>query len=103
MGRNAKSWKHAHGLDLQAKPSLTGLSATNEWREFVKETSTGKFYAIGFCLLCGGLTLVGLVASIVFGSQKNFRLGNLILAGGGYSVFCKLKRWVSGRTPSSAK
>jgi hypothetical protein len=103
MGRNPKKRKHARDLGRQAEPSLNGLSATNEWREFVRETSTAKFYAIGFCVLCGGITFVGLVASIVFGSQKNFRLGNLILASGGYSVFCKLKRWVSGRRPSAAK
>jgi|SRR5271170_5466620 len=103
MGSKIKRREHYHDLGRQAKPSLIGLSTTNEWREFVRETSTVKFYAIGFCVLCGGVTFVGLVASIIFGSQENFRFGNLVLAGGGYSVYCKLKRWVSGRRPSPAR
>jgi hypothetical protein len=89
MGRNPKGRKHTHDLSGQAEPSLIGISATNEWREFVRETSTAKFYAIGFCVLCGGITFVGLVASIVFGSQKNFRLANLNTSE--WRLFCVLQ------------
>jgi hypothetical protein len=103
MGRNAKRRKHTHDLGRPADANLIGLSARNEWREFVRETSTAKFYAMGFCVLCGGITFAGLVASVVFGSQRDFRLENLVLASGSYSVFCKLKRWVSGRRLSPAK
>jgi hypothetical protein len=97
MGRNTKTRKRFPKSSCQPGQTLIGLSARNELRQFVKETSTAKLYAIGFCLLSAGITFVGFVTSLFLGSQKSFGLGNLVLAGGGYSVLCKLKRWVIGR------
>jgi hypothetical protein len=96
MGRNVKSPKGSGKLTRQSSRGLIERSARNEWREFVRETPTGKFYAIGVCAVCLGTTLPGLVV-LVFGSQRNSRLGNLLLATGGYSVLSKLKRWMMGR------
>jgi hypothetical protein len=62
-------------LNCQSRPGSLGPSGTNEWREFVKETSTAKFYAIGFCVLSVG-TVVGFVTSLVFGSEE-FRIKEL--------------------------
>jgi len=96
MGTNVKGRKHPRKLSWQPSRDLVGLYAGNEWREFVRETSAAKFYAIGFCVLCFGVAL-GIVTSLILGDQRNLRLANLVLPSGGFSVICKLKRWIMGR------
>ena len=103
MGRNIVPRQRERKLGNRSRTNLLGPAGRNEWREFVKETSTAKFCAIGFCLLSAGITLVGFVTSLVLGSQKNLGLGNLLAATGGYSVYCKLRRWLTGRRSSPAK
>lgn len=91
MGKNTRRCVHTGKLGRRSVQGLVGPPTRNEWREFVRETSTAKFYAIGFCVLCIGITS-GIVTSLVLGSSEGLRLGNLMLASGGYSVLRKLKR-----------
>jgi hypothetical protein len=86
----------------QQRSDLANRYARNEWREFVRETSAAKFYAIGFCVLSFGLALAFLT-SFIFGDQRNWRFGNAILACGGYSALRKLKRWMIERGRSQIK
>ena len=103
MGRKAIKRKRARKFSHLSTQGLISPPGRNQWRQFVKETSTAKFYAIGFCVLSAGIGVVGFMTSLVFGSQKSLGLGNLVLAGGGYSLLRKVKRWVIGRTAWPAK
>ena len=102
MGKTLIGRKLPDKSRKQPRIDLAREYATNEWREFVRETSAAKFYAIGFCVLCFGLALAFLM-SFSFGDQRNWRLGNVILACGGYSALRKLKRWMIERGRSHVR
>ena len=103
MGRNVKSPKGAGKLSRHSKQSSIGQSARKEWRQFINETPTAKFYALGFCMLSGGIAF-GILSSSALCGQKHLQLGNLMLASGGYAVLCKpLKRLFMGRRPGPVK
>lgn len=82
MAKNAKRQVFAGKLSRRSARRLTGPPPRNEGREFVKETPTAKFYAIGFCVLCVDVTCE-LMASLLLGSREGSQLANLMLAGGG--------------------
>jgi hypothetical protein len=98
MGRNVRTRKAARKLGRHPKQSSIGQSARKEWRQFISETPTAKFYALGFCILSGGIAL-GILSSSAISGQRDLRLGNLMLVSGGYAVLCKLKRLFMGRRP----